>query len=180
MLEVKGTQALLKKLEKAGVDLKNNLAATHRRLCHDIFVDLVKGTPQFTGNAASNWTIEFTGVSARPYSQTGEKGEVLAEGPAAYYKRTDPYSAGMDPTVSETLTRELSKIDKIRYNTKVTFKNTTPYASELEAGTGPSDGRGGTYDIRKVNELASYGGVAMIGYVDMKYKNLRNLKRRVK
>jgi hypothetical protein len=79
---------------------------------------------------------------------------------------------GDDPAVSTTLARELAKVADIRWNSKVQLVNYTPYASEVEAGTGPNG-----KPIRKENY--KYGQIAMAAYVVTKYSSLRTLKRRV-
>jgi hypothetical protein len=79
--------------------------------------------------------------------------------------------------VSLALDRELDQLQYIRWNTKVSFVNRTPYASQVEEGLGPLDEFGRQTYIREVNKLASYGGVAMLGYVEMKYSNLRYIKK---
>ena len=82
---------------------------------------------------------------------------------------------GSDPAVSMTVARELQKIKEIRYNSIVKFVNRMPYAEEVERGVGPS-----RKPIRDVNRLASYGGVAMIGYLDMKYSAKRMIKKSIR
>lgn len=176
MLQTKGTQSLMAKLKKDLQFLPGQLQATHQRLVKDIFTDLVTNTPQYTGNLARNWTIEFTGVPGKPYGESVERRMIRTEGFRAYNADTiEVYEAGSDPAVSLTLNRELKKIPLIKYNTIVTMRNTTPYAEEVEANYGP-DG----LEIRPENIHPTYGKVAMVGYVEMKYRQLSTLRRRVK
>lgn len=175
-LETKGTRNLMAKLKKDMQFLPGQLQATHQRLVRDIFTDLVTNTPQYTGNLARNWTIEFTGVPGKPYQESVERRVIRTEGFKSYNADTiEVYSAGDDPAVSMVLARELAKIPLIKYNTIVTMRNTTPYAEEVEANYGPNG-----HDIRPENIHPTYGKVAMVGYIEMKYKQLRTLRRRVK
>jgi hypothetical protein len=177
MLQIKGSQELIKKLNRDKLRIQHSVAETHRRIVKHIFTDLVTLTPQWSGNLASNWYIEFTSVKGAykqldGYLPSGEWDMAMATGSMEL-----PFSRGMDPAVDTTLTRELSKLPKIRYNTNVRIVNYTPYAEDVEENLGPVDEFGIRRDIREVNQLASYGGVAMKGYIEMKYSNLNTLKR---
>lgn len=173
MLKVTGSQAFMAKLRKNQVDLENKVTETHRRIVKHILTDLVTFTPQWSGNLASNWYITFKGVAASYNERDNYE-------PPYLWKPTDyePYQMGADPVVAETIRRELQKLPQIRWNTKVTIVNKAPYAQDVEDNIGPM----GEYDdaprdFREVNLHPNYGKVAMVGYVEMKYKNLRYLKR---
>jgi hypothetical protein len=173
MLKVRGSQDFMNKLKKDKVKLLNKTAETHRRIVKHIFTDIVTFTPQWSGNTASNWYIMFKGVPASYHELPGYKPPYMWE-PGD----TEPYQLGSDPVVSETIARELVKLPRIRWNTKVTIVNKTPYAEDLENNIGPM----GEFDyepreIREVNLHPNYGKVAMVAYVSVKYNNLRTLKR---
>ena len=174
-LETKGTRSLMAKLKKDMQFLPGQVQATHQRLVRDIFTDLVTNTPQYTGNLARNWTIEFTGVPGKSYGESADKRDLQELGFKKYRDANEVYERGDDPAVGDTLDRELKKIPLIKYNTIVTMRNTTPYAEEVEANEGPLGA-----EIRKENIHPTYGKVAMVGYVEMKYRQLRTLRRRVK
>ena len=161
MLRSKGTQALMAKLRKDRNKLVNNLAETHRNLVAAQFVDLVFMTPQWSGNLASNWRIEFTGHED-------------AYSPAMKYGKHNkmPYSIGSDPVVRETVYREFQKIPAIRYNTKVTFVNHTSYAQEVQQGHGPNG-----KPLRPENLI--YGPTIMTAYLETKYKSLKVVRKAV-
>ena len=166
MLTVKARnlEGFMAKLRKHKLLVQGQIASTKRRLVTDVFTDLVKGSPQWSGNLASNWTIEFHGRQGSYNQIPGYKEQGWAN--------DEPYKVGDDPAVSSTLARELAKIADIRWNSKVQLVNYAPYASEVEAGTGPN-GR----PIREENY--KYGQIAMAAYVVTKYSSLRTLKRRV-
>lgn len=171
MLKVRGTQAFLAKLRKDKALLEGRVTKTHQKLVTMMFTDLVKHSPQWSGNLTENWYIEYKGVRGS-YRETPSYVDLMKQSglPVGF----EPYKMGDDPAVSNTLNRELAKVSGIRWNTKVTFVNHTPYASDVEEGEGPH-GR----PIRDENKLASYGGVAMVGYIDMKYRQLRYLKKAI-
>lgn len=173
MLKVSGSQSFIAKLRKDHVDLTNKVAETHRRIVKHVLTDLVTFTPQWSGNLASNWYITFTGVGAT-YNERDEYK------PPYLWSSTDiePSQMGADPVVSDTIKRESAKLSKIRYNTKVTIVNKAPYAQDVEDNIGPmGEFDDKPRDFREVNLHPNYGRVAMVSYVEMKYKNLRYLKR---
>lgn len=164
MLTMTGLDQMMAKLKKHELLMKGKIAATKRKLVTDIFTDLVKGSPQWSGNLASNWYIEFHGIKGNY--------DPIAGYSQSEWRRDDPYNLGDDPAVSATLQRELPKVAQIKWNSNVRLVNYTPYATEVEAGQGPN-GR----DIRPENY--KYGQIAMVAYAMTKYGALRTLKRRV-
>lgn len=164
MIQMKGLDKMLAKLKKHQLIREGRVAETKRNLTRDVFKDLVAGSPQWSGNLASNWFIEFHGMVGAYEPIEGYSEDA--------WSRNDPYKLGDDPAASNTLARELPKIAQIRWNTKIRIVNYAPYAKDVEAGQGP-DGR----DIRPENYR--YGQIAMVGYVTTKYGALRTLKRRL-
>ena len=163
-MQVKYLQGMPNKLKKHELQAKGNIAATKRRLVKDVFTDLVKGSPQWSGNLAQNWYIEFHGFTGTYEPIPGYDEKNWNEG--------EHYQVGANPAVARTLGREVPRIAQIRWNSKVQIANYTPYAEEVEAGQGP-DGK----PIREENY--KYGQIAMVGYVNVKYNALRTLKRRI-
>ena len=163
-VKAKGVDGFIKKLRQKELVMQGKVTEVKRRIVKDIFTDLVKGSPQWSGNLASNWYIEFHGAKSA-YNP-------IANYHPSNYHDSDKYSVGMNPAVSDTLNREIPKISQIRWNTKVIITNETPYAKEVEEGKGP-----GYKKIRPEN--LKYGQVAMLGYVLVKYGKLKTLKRRL-
>lgn len=173
MLKVTGTQTFMAKLRKNQVDLENKVTVTHRRIIKHVLTDLVTFTPQWSGNAAANWYITFTGMPATYTELAGYQPPYLWQA-----ADMEPYQMGADPVVQETIQRELQKLPKIRWNTKVTIVNKAPYAEDMENNIGPmGEFDDAPRDFREVNLHPNYGRVAMVAYVETKYKNLRTLKR---
>lgn len=150
-----GAAAFKARLKAVMPTIEAEINTKYRKLVRKVFTDLVENSPQWSGNLASNWRIGSGG-----YAQIAEYN------PQNWYME-NPYQMGGDPAVAMTLMREMPKLDSITYKSPVRIFNPTPYASEVEVGQGP-DGR----DIREVNKLAEYGGVAMIGYIKLKYGSL--------
>lgn len=174
-LKVVGAQKFMDRLRKDQIDLTNKVTETYRRIIKHVLTDLVTFTPQWSGNAASNWYITFKGVTATYSEADGYRPPYLWDYQS---DMEDPYQMGSNPVVEETIRRELQKLPQIRWNTKVTLVNTTPYAEDLENNIGPmGEFDDAPRDIREVNLHPNYGKVAMVAYVETKYKNLRYLKR---
>lgn len=72
------------------------------------------------------------------------------------------YKMGDDPAVSRS-NKELAKVSAIRWNSRVSIVNRTPYAQEIQDAPAST--------IRSVNLVN--GEVAMANYVRMKYKTMR-------
>ena len=150
-----GAAAFKARLKAVMPTIEAEINTKYRKLVRKVFTDLVENSPQWSGNLASNWRIGSGGYT-----------QIAGYNPQDWYME-NPYQMGGDPAVAMTLMREVPKLDAITYNSPVRIFNPTPYASEVEVGQGP-DGR----DIREVNKLAEYGGVAMIGYIKLKYGSL--------
>lgn len=163
-IKPKGIDGFLRKIRQKDLVMKGKVTEIKRKIVKDVFEDLVKGSPQWSGNLASNWYIDFHGAKSS-YSP-------ISNYHPTSYQDSDRYSVGMNPAVSDTINRESSKISQIRWNTNVTITNQAPYAKEVEEGKGP-----GFKKIRPEN--FKYGQVAMVGYVMTKYSKLKTLKRRL-
>lgn len=173
MIDRRGTREMVDQMKRDIVRLKGSVTATHQNLVKTMFLDLVAHTPQWSGELAMHWGIEVHGSqSPGPYSIKNPGWERRV---SANRRDPEPYQMGSDPAVSMTVSRELKKIESIRYNSIVRFVNRMPYAEEVERGVGPKG-----KPIREVNRLAAYGGVAMVGYLDMKYRNLNQIKKAIR
>ena len=175
MLKVSGTRELAQRLRKDVAKIKGSIQRTHQNLIFRMFRDLVAHTPQWSGILASHWSIVFHGHQALPRTRglrwEDWKKDYLTKG-------VEPYIMGDDPTVTMTIAREMSKIPEIRYNSKVSFVNTASYASNVQAGQGPYSVIERDYlEIRDGNKL--FGEVAMVAYIDAKYKNKRELNKSI-
>lgn len=174
-LEMKGSRELAARLRKDVAKIKGSIQRTHQNLVFRMFRDLVVHTPQWSGKLASHWSIVFHGHKALPPA----KGQRWDDWKKDYLtKGVEPYIMGDDPTVTMTIAREMAKIPEIRYNSKVSFVNTMTYASNVQAGEGPySVVNRELLEIRDANKL--FGEVAMVAYIDAKYRNKRELNKSI-
>lgn len=174
MIKTSGSQTFMKRIRKDVANLEGRVTKIHRALVKSIFTDLVTFTPQWSGNAASNWYITFKGMPAKYNEIEGYVPPYMWDSAT---QMTEPYQLGMDPVVRDTVARESLLLNDIKWNTKVTIVNTTPYAEDLENNIGPmGENDYEPREIRDVNFHPNYGKVAMIAYVETKYRNLRYLK----
>lgn len=168
MISIMLAQAALKRMRKEVNSVKGRVTETHRRILKASMTDAVQQSMQWSGNLTNQWYFEFAGVHGS-YQPIPEYAEPV-HGDAFTMDR--PYQKGDDPAVSETLARELPKLAKVRYNTKVAIVNYAPYAAEADSGVGPN-GR----PIREVNRVQGFGATGIVGYLEAKYKNKATLRR---
>ena len=153
-----GEAAFLRKLQAVMPRVTKQVNTGYRKLVTNVFTDLVTNSPQWSGKLASNWTF---GTTMPNYA------EMASPGDNSWYT-TNPKKMGNYIAVDEALGRELQTLDTITYLKPTIIRNLTPYASDVEDNEGPL-----THEIRKENIHKSYGAVAMIGYVSMKYSTLK-------
>lgn len=173
MLQVSGTREMIAAMKKDVAKMKRGVQESHQKLVKAMFMDLVAHTPQWSGTLAMHWGIEVHGAKApAAYTVHNPAWEKYDKG---LPQLQQPFQMGAEPAVTITVARELQKIQQIKYNSKVKFVNNMPYAEAVERGQGP-----GKTVIRDVNRLASFGGVAMVQYLEMKYSNKQNIKRAIR
>lgn len=169
-LEMANLRDYMGRLDLTLARQEQRVTQTYRDLIEAIFVDIVKHTPQFSGNLAQGWQIVFGPYSAtaiNTYSDA-ERKQLVRESKRDEF---DPYERGDDPAVSVTLDRELPKLSAVRWNSKVSIVNSISYAEDVDAGNAPD----GTQGIRPENLY--YGKVFMTSYAEVKYSKLKNLVR---
>jgi hypothetical protein len=125
--EITGLNALIDDVERQKLRVLGKITAGVRAVSAAVLTDVVKATPQYSGNLVLNWRIVFGPWTAN-YQPAPTYG---VHSPA-------PYSRGQDPAVSEALSNELFKLDSARWNSKIKIVNAAPYAGEVEAGIGPN------------------------------------------
>ena len=155
MIQIRG---LVEELMTEKARQERKVTAIYRAVIAEIFIDIVKHTPQFSGNLTQNWQIEFTGYPGG-YNRSPDYLGPQASANVAYHmadrRLGGARKMGDDPSVSETVDRELPVLGDVHWNTRVRIVNRTPYADDVQAGIGPN-GR----PIR--DENLHYGKVAMV------------------
>lgn len=154
-------QGNAKKLVDGFRRIEEDLSRRHQALVRAILTDLVTHSPQWSGTLASQWYVEAGGRKGR-YRASLKMGK--------QYRNQLAYSAGDDPAVASTLLRESLNIDRIRYYDTVRIVNKTPYAEEVEQGLESGGMMPNGMRLRMENLMPYYGGIGLIGYVDMKYR----------
>jgi hypothetical protein len=152
-LDTSGIDAYIKAIDLEMARLDREISEVFYFWTTRIFVDLVRQSPQWSGDLATNWNYS---VKEPNYSYTkienkatGRDGVVdkrrMAVGKIVYQK-------DMDPAVAEALTR-MKSVAPPTWRDTVYFANATPIAPYVEAHS---------IYIRPVNLIQ--GQVAMIAY----------------
>lgn len=162
-VKTRGLAALLQKLDRHKAYVQRGIVKAKVDLATKVFMSVVEGSPQWSGNLAANWKIELDGAGAG-YS------------PIANYKplgwsSSEVYEMG-HPTAIGHATPELQNLSKVRWNSRIGVSNSTPYASEVEAGQGPEG-----HMIRPENY--HYGQIAMVAYAMTKFGVLSNTSKTI-
>lgn len=172
MLKVTGSREMIADLRKRSKKIRDQVTVTHQNLVKMMFRDLVAHTPQWSGELALHWGIEFHGYKAPPAYTVRNPAYDRIEKDVPYTE--EPFRMGAEPAVTMTIARELQKVSQIRYNSIVTFTNRMPYAEDVEMGR-TSTGRA----LRDVNRLGGYAGAAMIGYLKVKYSDKAMIRKAI-
>lgn len=116
-----------------------------------VLKDALRVSPQWSGNYAYNWTVEYTGYQA------------------AYDPRfkAEPYwsirgsekKAGDTQAIKANLSDQLEVIERIKWNHKVRLVNHAPVAELIETGQ---------VKLRPENKIP--GNVGVISYLKQKYR----------
>ena len=162
------TRGAIAKLRKQEAKYKMGVTNRFRRLIYDILKDVSEHTPQWSGNLASNWVVEVGSA----WQGFGGYDQFMFYG---HVDRGDEVQAGHPSAVAISLARGKEKIEDIRWNSRVTIANHTPYAALVEQGEGPNG-----LKIREENRFsipfANSHRIAMSEYAKAKYSSLGFLK----
>lgn len=147
VMEVRNLRQFLNGVVAERARLEGKVTQKYQQYVTKVFKDLVSHSPQWSGHLAANWNVVLTNDSA----------------PGVYPWKVDDYSRPVfqmgDPAaINFALNRAKPKIKSMRWNTKVTFVNPVPYASEIEDD--PSK-------LRPVNLVS--GQVVLARYIAQKY-----------
>lgn len=152
-LDTSEIDAFLHKIDLEMARLDREISETYYLWTTRIFVDIVRQSPQWSGDMASNWNYS---VKEPNYSYTMIENKA-ARGRDGVDKRRMAvgkivYQKDMDPAVAEALTR-MKFVNPPSWRDSVFFANATPIAPYAEAHS---------IYIRPVNLIQ--GQVAMIAY----------------
>lgn len=162
-VKTRGLTALLQKLDRHKVRVQKNIVKAKVDLATKVFMSVVEGSPQWSGNLAANWKVELGGSGAAYSPIPGYD--------PANWATTDAYVVGHPIAVGQAIP-ELQKLSGAKWDSRIAISNSTPYASEVEAGHGPN-GR----PIRPENYV--YGQIAMVAYAMTKFGVLSNTSKTI-
>ena len=156
MLRVENLRRFQLSLEAERARLEKRVTKSYRDFVGRAFQDLLMHTPQYSGQMTASWHILLTNEGAPAHVGWYKKGQT-----GRFYGGTfEPGEMGDGEAVMAAWDREAPKLDKIRWNTNVSFANTDPMASAVQANAL-------TPPVRPVNLVD--GAVAMAAYVRHKY-----------
>lgn len=176
-LNIQGVDSTIVALKNFVDTQKATLAETLRDLTRTILIDLAEHTPQYTGNLASNWQLEVGAVHQGYGTYTQLPNYV--ESKDWQWTPNPPHAAGDPQAKRIVLDNAIDALSRIRYNSKITIVNKTPYAIPVAEGLGPPKAyKVGYNQIRDVNKFEGqpfvpWHGVAMAEYAKAKYGSLR-------
>lgn len=147
VMEVRNLRQFLNGVVAERARLEGSVTKKYQQFVTKVFKDLVSHSPQWSGHLAANWNVLLTNETT----------------PSVYPWKVDDYSRPVfqmgDPAaINFALNRAKAKIKSMRWNTKITFANPVPYASEIEDD--PSK-------LRPVNLVS--GQVVLARYIAQKY-----------
>lgn len=150
-------------LNKLSQDLKDWVKAARREVnteyrlaILDTLQKIVEGSPQFTGNLASNWRVSLAGAG-NVYRPLPEVESLYSPG-----GWNNPYKRGDDPAVGDALEDAEYVVSELDVRKSVVIYNLTPYAEEVDRGEGPPGKDGKPLSIRPENLVA--GEVQMLAF----------------
>lgn len=163
-LKITGLEQTIKKLRNAAARHEIKVTEAYRNFVWTVFEDVVRHTPQWSGNLASNWRLEVGGAwvghgGYRQHPHYAEEGRKL---------HLPPLYAGHPAATTSALEWAAPAILRVRWNSIVRVVNYSPYAEDVEAGIGPDDSA-----IRETNKHRGPNvpahGIAMVEYAITKY-----------
>lgn len=169
MIRIKGLDDFKRKLNMDRLRLERRVTKAIQNLVWDVFTDLVVHTPQWSGNMAANWFIVL-GSDPSPEPVPYNVGKSWPVTVDMLRNGFSPYKQGDAEAVNASMSREYSKVKRIRWNSKVRLVNPVDYADKVEGGDSETP-------IREVNFTGNYRRVALETYINVKYNNPRVLKR---
>lgn len=135
-------------MDLAMAELDRGISFAYTAWTQNLFTDVVKNTPQFTGDLTANWRYS---VHTPDYTYVPIPNKV--ENMKPYWQNVDVYKRGDEPAVSIALAHML-QVSKPTWRDEVYFTNSTPIADDVQNQR---------IALRPVNLVAGAG--LMIDYV---------------
>lgn len=154
MLKVDGLRRFQMSIQAQKARAEGKVTVKYKEFVSKVFADLVVHTPQWSGHLASNWNVLLTN-EPMPAVNTWYKKDSTGSGSKFEYR---PAAIGDGEAVHAAIDRANAQLEKIRWNTKVTFANPVEYADEVEQNPGA---------LRPANLVM--GKDVMVNYITSKY-----------
>ncbi len=130
-MEIKGADAFRAALQAALVQIPAEVSFRYARWTMRVFEDLVKNTPQWSGDTAANWNYSVDAPEDEYRKIIAKDVYWDKEGKHPPYNRPEPLQRGDWAAVWAALSRAQDKTAP-RFDQKVYFTNQTPIAPDLE------------------------------------------------
>lgn len=152
MAFIKNINAWKNKSQAAKKKIKQSATSYVRQRVLMVYKDILKVSPQWSGNYAYNWQI-----STR-LNEVSPRWDKRFKGVHNWYK-VEPKHAGDPEAINAAIRSAMGEIENIKWNSRISVVNYAPIADAIEAGTVP---------LRPENLIP--GGMGVIAYVKTKYK----------
>lgn len=139
MLDVQGLRSFQRSIQATKARAEGKATLRYRQFVQRVFTDLVMHTPQWSGNLAANWQIRLTNDGPAPLQGWYKKGHT-----GGFKDRTyEQVQLGDGEAPFAAIERAAPQIDRIFWNTRVSFENPVAYAQQVAEGQGPKSPRTG-------------------------------------
>ncbi len=150
---IRNINAWVRKTESAKKRIKSKAGVYVRAKATAVITDILRVSPQWSGNFVYNWSIATSQYGGHTYSKR--------------YK-VEPYwdlrgnekRAGDPEAIAAAMAWNRSIIESIKWNTKIGVVNTHPLADEIQSRQIP----------RPRPENLVTGGASIVSYISSKYK----------
>ncbi len=152
---IKNINAWMAKTEKGKAAIKSKATKYVQDQVRKVYKTAVTISPQWSGNFAYNWVIEFSGTS--PGYSTKFK-----QVPWNTITRDEARVAGDSEVVNAAMKDMEDIIQQIKWNNKIRIVNKSPIADDMEAGL-----------IRLRPENMVLGTYAVLAHLKQKYRYIQ-------
>lgn len=138
MLEIKNLNAWLAKTRAAKEKVKVKATEHVKSQVLRAFKVVLRESPQYSGDFASNWNIVTSAYGAPGYQETAYKG-LLEDAALKYGAQSDRYlrmlrGPGHPDAIKTALSHATDVVASIKWNSKISFVNTAPISDDIATG----------------------------------------------
>jgi hypothetical protein len=138
MIEIKNLNAWLKKTQAAKARIKSKATDHVQSQVLKVFKVILKESPQYSGDFVSNWEIVTNINGASGYVEYRYK-DKLEKAALDLGVNSDEYlsmirQAGHPEAISYALRNGMETIETIKWNTKISIRNSAPISDDIATG----------------------------------------------